>query len=144
MSNVRVIFAEMDGTDEMVRSVISEFAERMRRVPEVMAITPAAVREVKALPSPRRGGARGGVRKVAAAAPAAPAAAAFVPATNDGLGDRLLAALRKRPMTSGELIKELKTAKPQDIYYRLSMMRKSGVIETREDPSDFGKKNYVQ
>ena len=140
MSNVRVIFAEMDGTDEMVRSVISEFAERMRRVPEVMAITPAAVREVKALPSPAPARRKGPGKAKAAVA----AAAAFVPATNDGLGERVLAALRKRPMTSGDLIKELKTAKPQDIYYLLSMMRKSGVIETREDPSDFGKKHYVK
>jgi hypothetical protein len=112
-------------------------------VPEVMAITPAAVREVKALPSPRRGGARGGVRKVAAAAVAAAIPAVAGISVGDELTKAILAALKKRPMVSGEVIKETK-AKASDVYQRLSLMRKSGVIETREDPSDFGKKNYVK
>lgn len=37
MSNVRVVFAEVDGSDEMVRSVISQFAERVTGRPAIAA-----------------------------------------------------------------------------------------------------------
>jgi hypothetical protein len=56
----------------------------------------------------------------------------------------VLEALRKRPMSSGEMIEALKgKTTAQSIYVALSAMRKDGSVSTHEDEKDAVRRNYL-
>jgi len=55
----------------------------------------------------------------------------------------ILALLKKRPMTSYDIVQATKATNAA-IYTVLSVMRKKGLIETREDPATGEKVNAVK
>lgn len=148
MSSVRVVFAEMDGSDEMVRSVISQLAAQVSRPAPPLLAGISDIRPLKALAAPLAPR-RLSVRRKPARKIAAPASEAATPASRraadapDALTGRILACLSKCGMSSGDLIAGL-GAKRADIYYRLSSLRKSGKVETRMDEADAVRKNYLK
>lgn len=52
-------------------------------------------------------------------------------------------ALRKRPLTSQELLATLKTLNPGTIYDRLAKMRNEGRVQMKVDPADGMKRNFL-
>ncbi len=58
----------------------------------------------------------------------------------------ILQVLRKQALTSGDLIERLKPtgASAQTIYATLTTMRNEGLIDTRNDPIDGQRKNFVK
>jgi hypothetical protein len=147
MSSVRVVFAEIDGSDQLVQAVLSQFAAR---VSKALAGPPASYAEIRPMeglavaPAPKRlAGRKASAKK--GAAPSGDAGAAQ-PGPSDSLGglsERILALLAKRGRSSGELIAELK-AKAADVYYYLGRLRKSGRVETRMDEADAVRRNYLK
>ncbi len=73
-----------------------------------------------------------------------PAAPAGEPAPEpSGRKAEILAELRKKPMTSADLIKELR-ATPSAIYSVLTILRDQKAIESRIDDSDGQRKNFLR
>jgi len=146
MSSVRVFFAEMDGSDAMVQSVISpvcgaRYQQELTGAPGDRGELPLAHCGFAASPEARCPKKRKAVGRKRTASPAV-----LAPAAADGgsavSAHQISALLEKRGMSSGELIAAL-GAKPADVYYRLGQMRKTGSIETRMDESDAVRRNYL-
>jgi hypothetical protein len=66
----------------------------------------------------------------------------IAPAGSATVAEQVLTALRKRPMTSGELIEQIKSH-PSAVYGALKNLRTDKKVETREDPTDAQRKNYL-
>jgi hypothetical protein len=142
---LRVIVFEVEGSTEVMGNVVDAAlamfggARAIAGPVEAPAIPAAiaapAVEEetvTRATPKPR-------VKRTVAAAPAGPAR----PAELGGLASEIRAVLAKRPMTSGDVIKALPQRTSGVVYQELSIMRQRRVIETREDPADGFKKNFL-
>jgi len=109
--------------------------EEARRIWESMADSPNLV------PPTRKHGRAPKAPKV----PKAPKETAADAQPPGGRKAEILAALRKRAMTSGELIAHFKDkASPQAIYVALSVMRNENLIDTRRDPLDGESKNFIK
>jgi hypothetical protein len=58
---------------------------------------------------------------------------------------QILQLLRKNALTSGQIVEEFKgTASTQSIYQTLTDLRNSGLIDTRNDPLDGERKNFIK
>ena len=147
MAKVRVVMVNLEGADETVdRAVAGVLAIALRAgdpasAPAEAAPMVAAREEMpRLLPTApakrRRGRAKACPAPEAKARRASPEGAALPASVIEGV-------LRKRPMTSGEVIRAIHGAKPADLYFRLGQMRKQGTVETREDPADGDRKNFL-
>ena len=132
MNKIGMTFVEIDGSDEIVRSVISQLMAQVRESPRPSLATDSAPQ----VPLPHSSSFAMRRRSLATTA------RKRRPATSepDVLTQRILAALAKRGMSSGELIASLR-AKAAD---RLDMLRKNGQVETSMDESDATRKNYLK
>jgi hypothetical protein len=151
-----VVFAEMEGSDDMIRSVLSQMAERVGARAEAPAgpiearglLGGATVSESLALlpgpagvpPAKRRGK---GKLKHAPPPKAEASGMRFeqIRAAEELRGE-IAVLLKKRPLTSREIIDATRREAGQ-IYAALSMLRKEGVVRTVEDESDGQRKNYL-
>ena len=144
MSRVRVVMAEVEGSDQAVADALRMFAEKVVggapaaaiAAPVAEAPAPLALPAAAAAPKVRRGGRR---KQSAAAVTEKPAAPAE---TGGKTRQAILAELRKGPRTSGELIKLTGLSGPS-VYTELGVMRKAMVVESRPD-SDGIQKNFLK
>jgi hypothetical protein len=156
MSKVRVVFAEVEGSDQAVYDAIRSFLQAVGIVPAAaVPIAPAApaplpierASEPEQLPA--RGTPRASQvvkprgRPPATAKAAAPASSGTDATTQDGgIRDRILAALTKRPMCSVDLVAAV-NASSGSVYTWLKKLREEGVVVTHEDEADGERKNFV-
>lgn len=140
MSKVRVVMAEMEGSDEAVLGAIRSFVGEQVAAPPPMApeeIEAPAAAPVRALPAPPV--ARRAKAGRAAAVPAVPAA----PAVEDGpVVEAIVAALRKGPRTSGEVI-QLSGYSSGSVYPALKKLRDAGRVDMVGDESDGQRRNRL-
>jgi hypothetical protein len=142
-----VVIVEGEVSDEMVRAVTSLMTGRAAAAP-VAAVAAAPVTEAPRL-LPAAPARRAGAGKLKHTPPKAEGEGgeAGVESLANGRdpGQRLavLGMLRRRPMTSGELLKAFPTVRPSHMYYLLSAMRKEGTIRVSEDQADGQRKNYL-
>jgi predicted Rossmann fold nucleotide-binding protein DprA/Smf involved in DNA uptake len=146
MSNVRVIYAEMDGSDQMVRSVISQMAERVsqRQAPELplevpaIAADPANPARCLIPPRPLKTRVLRNLAEEARQASRKPQCKIRDGATLAAI----VAALTKRPMSSGEVIKETHLGAAA-VYSGLAKLRKDGDVESRPDETSIYPKQHL-
>lgn len=126
------------GTKVEIAPVMCSTAE----VESPAAVEAAAETPAEAAP-PRRVQAKP-VAKKKGRPKAAPVAADVVKLPEEATaGERVLALLKKAPMTSGELVKAAGVSSGS-VYAALSAMRQRGEIETREDETDGYRKNFLK
>lgn len=114
MAKVRVIFAEVEGGDDAVRDVVAQFVGQLGGVAVPVApIAPLSIAAPPApplpprveLPAPAAAAKRGG-RKSAPAAPEAES----VSAPPASMAEAIRQALRKAPMSNGDVLRMLTEA----------------------------------
>jgi predicted Rossmann fold nucleotide-binding protein DprA/Smf involved in DNA uptake len=154
MSNkVRLVCVEAEASDETVQQILRTFSLGGSFAPAADPVidapdlpTPKAlplVAPAPAAPNPPifKFKKRGRPQKVAAPKPKGPA-----PATSNGDGKSrgvIIAALAKRPMTSGEVIKETKLPSTV-VYSMLNILRSEGTVESREGETQFKVQHLVK
>jgi len=153
MSKVRVVMAEMEGTDSAVLDAIRSFVLAKMGGTETAAVVAIegangnGAQVVKALPAGEAPNGNGQVarkkyvRRKKETLPDG-RGSEMPPVREGSTRQMVMAALKKRPMTSAELIRELKLTPPQ-VYTTLTEFRKAMVIETRAD-GDGTRKNFVK
>ncbi len=146
MSKVRVVMAELEGSDE---AVLDAIRSAMGGAPSIQGLgtvgTPlAALAVVRELPPPAPPKHKLGKRKTKQPRPVVPAASAPVPADGATAAPaQVYAELRNGPMTSGQLIKRLPKLNPGSIYAVLSNLRKTGEVCVLPNPAGPGKINQL-
>ena len=167
MANVRVVMIQAEGTDVVMSDLFRKLlaseigmggstAGMAALEPKPgLAIAEALVKSaeqarVPAMPAAEktfqknRGGRKS---KRASLAPAAATAAAPLRRTRavqeDAAPAKVVELLKKRPMTTGELIKALPECTAPTIYSALSQFRAQGKIRMIEDPETIQKKNEL-
>ena len=80
---------------------------------------------------------------VNAPSPAPPPALLPAPGREGPMAAKVRELLKRRPMTSGEVIKALPESSPQNVYALLGAWRKTGITEMIENPDGLGKKNKL-
>jgi hypothetical protein len=154
MAKVRMVMVDLEGADETVKGAVMSALERMG-VPVLQTAAPLATAlEVAApmvrrncvplLPEPAKRRAKASLPNGRGSEKAPktdgrrkePEDAALPAATVE-------AVLRKRAMTSAEVIRAIPGAKAANVYYRLAQMRAAGAVETRYDEADGEKKNFL-
>ena len=139
MNKMRVVFAEVEGSDEVIHGLISQLAGRMNQVAEPAPIAAAPLAAPPTLPAARAKRAIGRPRK-GVLPPPLPANNADV--ASDTIEGRILTALAKRPMTTGDLAAAIGSAFGS-VCDRLSKMRKAGSVVTQSNPNGIGKVNAL-
>lgn len=150
MAKVRVVLAEVEGTDEAVQSVLSQFIDQVTaaavapelpapaEAPKPALISPPAIAEA---PKPPRhnGHAR---PKTKPETKALEKRTSEKPPEPGATRTRILDALRKRPMTSGEVMKE--TGLPNStVYSMLNILRGEGKVISKPDPGGIYPKQHL-
>lgn len=146
MAKVRVVLAEVEGSDEIVGRAIYDALARFNQPAEATPVLIQAAEEwpiletaaPAGLESSRRRKLRQSAETTAARAAATPPASAELT-----VGEQILALLKKRPLVTGDILKALPAVTSGTVYQSLVNLRKGGRIETREDESDGYKKNFV-
>ena len=148
MSKVRVVMAELDGTDAAVLAAIRSFlpgavdapaapsVERTIEAPKVQEIAAPPVAATAAPVAAKREKKKTGRWPMSPLSEPKGARADAAPA-------KVAALLAVRPMTSGELIKALPEFAPSAVYAALSGFRAQGKIRMIEDPETVQKKNEL-
>lgn len=137
MSSIRVVCAEIEGSDLSIQQALAQILERGNGNGRPAAPVAAAVIEApprKALGAAKPGR-RSGKRPRQATESAAPAIAGDVQT-------KLASLLAKGPQTSGTLIR-LSGLPAASVYNALHVMRKAGAIESRRD-ADSLQKNWLK
>lgn len=133
-NRVRVVVIEAEGSDAILGQVLaSALAARFDGAAEQPAPalpSPPVEQDRRALspaPAKREGGPA--ARRKAAARQAPPKQEAAVDA---GTREKILAALEKKPMNSGDVVRATGLSK-SNVYSMLHILRKEGVVESREE-----------
>jgi predicted Rossmann fold nucleotide-binding protein DprA/Smf involved in DNA uptake len=131
----RLTFITIEGSDELMGTAMQQAAQLLQpRVEREPAPLPAPVVEhIRQLAPPRQTRATPNNHKPATTA---------TPPTDSTTGQTLRSILTKGPHTSAHLIRASGLTAPS-VYTWLSAARKQGIVETREDPADGYKKNFL-
>lgn len=150
MSKVRVVIAEMEGSDEAVLAAIRTCVGAAPTVGVTQELAPASP-PVAAIAEPT--GTQddnlspafvNAVRKQLKRAKKPPKATVQEEDPCTPGQKPFLDLLRKAPLTSGEVLGHFPKMSPASVYAQLGAMRKAGIIETRRDPADGESKNFVR
>src|ERR1035441_3668818 len=107
MSKLRVVFAEMEGSDEALRAVVAQFTERLESPAHSVAVSLPAVEAQRLLPMSvkhRKYQNRGGPTKASKPSMAPNVALRPAPGREGPMASEVRELLKHRPMTSGEVI----------------------------------------
>jgi DNA-binding transcriptional ArsR family regulator len=137
-SKLRVVMIEASGNEAAMSQAFAGMLAALNGAsvetpaPPPIIATPIALPSAPAAPAQKRvAGERVRVKPKPIAPGEAPASAG---AADAGPRGRIVAALAKRPMTSGDVAKET-GLKQSVVYSTLHVLRKEGVVESREDDS---------
>ena len=140
-NRLRVVVIEAEGADALIAQTLASALAALHAGPIQNAPTPPIISPPVALP------ALDSPRKPARPKPREPKARqAHLPLAKEGAdaGTRaaVIAALEKRPMSSGEVIK-VTGCTAGAVYGMLDYLRKTGVVEARPNEEGIGKKNHL-
>jgi DNA-binding transcriptional ArsR family regulator len=146
MNNIRVVMVEGDVSDAVVQAVISRMTGERATGAAAAVVTETAARLLPGPegtpPAKRRGKGKLKHPMGGHGAPPAEGSRAEDLAAAASLRGRILELLKKRAMTSKEVI-DATGATAGTVYQQLSMLRKDRKVETREDPEQGRNKNYL-
>lgn len=133
-NKVRVVMVEASGSDAVMSQALAGFLRALDRAeePTQNTLPPPIIEEPRALPAPAKR-----VKSEPVARRKAGVRQARLPLKQDGAAPdagtraQIIAALEKKAMNSGDVVKATGLSK-SSVYSMLHILRKEGVVESRE------------